>query len=204
MNGFLRLCELINFPVAPEKTEWGTCISMFLGILLNTITQTVSIPIEKRNKALELLQFVVTSRTVTVFKLQQLTGLLNFLSTAIIPGRTFTRMMYTKYAHVGMKQHYHVNIDSELHSDCRIWIEFLKDDNSLCRPFINFTKTLVAGQIDFYTDTSGALNKGFGCVFGSEWTAEMWNPHFLVRVKPSIEYLELFAVAVSIVLWVER
>ena len=44
---FLNICEYINFPVAAEKTYWGTQILAFLGLLINTISKTVGIPAEK-------------------------------------------------------------------------------------------------------------------------------------------------------------
>ena len=177
-------------------------IIVFLGILLNTVTQTISILIEKRHKALKLLNEVIKSRTVTVLKLQQLTGLLNFLSTAIIPGRTFTRMMYAKYAYPKLKQHHHIKVDSELRSNCSMWETFLNHPSSLCRPLIDFLKVLTADTLDFYTDASGEL--GFGCVFDKEWTFGKWNPDFIEKARPSIEYLGLFAVAVAILLWAEK
>ena len=69
------------------------------------MTQTITIPMGKCLKALKMLQEVLSSRTITVLKLQKLMGLLNVLSTAYIPGRTFTRQLYTKYNCTDLKQH---------------------------------------------------------------------------------------------------
>ena len=38
---FLKIRDEIRFPVAPEKTVWGMTIIIFLGILINTETQTI-------------------------------------------------------------------------------------------------------------------------------------------------------------------
>ena len=89
--------------MAPEKTVWATNIIVFLGILIDTISQTISIPIKKCEKALNQLNYVINARTVTVLELQQLTGLLNFISRAVVPGTAFTRRMYVKYANIGRK-----------------------------------------------------------------------------------------------------
>ena len=35
MSEFLDLCKDIGIPVALEKTEWGTMVIVFLGILLD-------------------------------------------------------------------------------------------------------------------------------------------------------------------------
>ena len=69
-----------------EKTEWGTTLIVFLGILLNGRSYTLSIPMEKRNKAVQVIQTAISKRKVTVHFIQKLTGTLNFLNWAIIPG----------------------------------------------------------------------------------------------------------------------
>ena len=73
-----------------EKKEWGVQIIVFLGMLLDTVSQTISIPIDKRDKALEQLNKIIHSKEVPVLQLQRLTGLLNFISRAIVPGWAFS------------------------------------------------------------------------------------------------------------------
>ena len=53
---FLDLCQEINCPVAKEKTEFATQIIIFLGVLLNGRMLTLSIPEDKKLKALHLVQ----------------------------------------------------------------------------------------------------------------------------------------------------
>ena len=88
--------------------------------------------------------------------MQQITGLLNFISKAIVPGRAFTRRMYCKFSDPKLKQHYHLKIDQELKADCSVWLQFLSDDRSVCRPFVDFSTVLMADKINFFTDASGA------------------------------------------------
>ena len=85
--------------MALDKTHWATNILVFLGILLNTIYNTVCIHEEKRRKAVVLLQGMleVKNKKTTVLKLQQLTGLLNFFEHAIFPARAYTRKFYMKF-----------------------------------------------------------------------------------------------------------
>ena len=105
-----------------------------------------------------------------VLKLQQLTSLLNFISRAIVPGRTFTRRMYTKYACVGLKQHYHVNVDHELRSDYKIWVQFLDTPHAYSRPFTDFKEVLKADTLDFSRTHLAMPNQVLGCVFENTWT----------------------------------
>ena len=44
---FLRLCRRINFPVSLDKTFWGCTRIVFLGLLIDTVRQTVCVPEEK-------------------------------------------------------------------------------------------------------------------------------------------------------------
>ena len=87
---FIEIRKEINFLLSMEKKRNGvTRIIVFLGMLLNTITQTISVPVDKKNKALRQLIEVITAKKVQVIQLQRLTGLLNFISRAIVPGRAF-------------------------------------------------------------------------------------------------------------------
>ena len=94
VSQFLALCKILGVPVLEEKTEWGTQIITFLGILLNGDTFSLSIPENKVNKALNMLHWTIQQKKVTIKHIQRLTGTLNFLNKAIVPGRAFTRGMY--------------------------------------------------------------------------------------------------------------
>ena len=76
---FLDICRAINFPVALEKTFWGTTILVFLGLLLDTEKQLVCIPADKIAKALEIIHWFLDNKKATVLQFQKLTGNLNFL-----------------------------------------------------------------------------------------------------------------------------
>ena len=87
---FLDLCRDLGVPVSMEKTEWASELVIFLGICLNGSDLTMNIPLETRDRAIEMLIEIINKKKVTVKQLQQLCGYLNFLSKAIVLGRTFT------------------------------------------------------------------------------------------------------------------
>ena len=60
---FMKICEEIQFPVALDKTCWATTIITFLEMLLNTVTQTVSIPQNKISKAIDQIQAIVQKKS---------------------------------------------------------------------------------------------------------------------------------------------
>ena len=132
---FWTHCDHLGIPVSLEKTEWASELVVFLGILLDGRNLILAVPEEKKQIAINLLKDLVGRRKTTVKDLQKLCGYLNFLCRAIQPGRTFTRRMYSKFSQVihfsgitprnsyeyKLKQHHHVNLDSEFKLDCRVW-----------------------------------------------------------------------------------
>ena len=95
----------------------------------------LGIPLEKQEKALRLLNDILSKKKVTIKQLQVLTGYLNFLTKAIFAGRTFTRRMYAKCClyekgpkdNKILKLHHHVKLDQEFKFDCEIWRTFLQN-----------------------------------------------------------------------------
>lgn len=104
LNLFIDICTEINLPLAMEKTCYATQIIIFLGLLINTITQTVSLPEDKVERGKRELDIIIRSKKITVHQLQKLTGLLNFFCRAIVPGRSFTRRFYSR---IGSLKSYH-------------------------------------------------------------------------------------------------
>ena len=131
VRSFLALCKEIGCPVALDKTEWANTIIVFLGVLLDGVNHCISVPDDKKCKALSLIHQAVDSKKVTIKFIQKLAGTLNFLNKAIVPGRAFTRSMYDKLKirdaqGNALKQYHHVNLGAEFINDCRVWEIFLE------------------------------------------------------------------------------
>ena len=214
VSSFLELCHLINCPVSLEKTAWASTSIEFLGMLLDGDRKIIVIPVEKRNKAMKMLNTFIDRRKATVKEIQRLASFLNFLTKAVVPGRGFIRRMYSKLGgeatlrqkgiRIGtriLKPHYHLKIDAEFRNDCQVWLLFLQESISVMRPFIDFNKVLTATEICFASDSSRNPNLGFGCVFGTRWLYRQWEPGFIETYQPSIAYLELFALCLGIITW---
>ena len=95
-------------------------------------------------------------------------------------------------------------IDSilEMRDDLRMWLTFLQHPRIFCRPFLDFSTFLVADEIDMYSDASGRI--GMGAICGDDWVMQMWDTNFINKYKPSIEYLELYAVTAAVLLWINQ
>ena len=166
----------------------------------------LGIPNKKKEKAVTLLTVMVNKRKTTVKNIQRLTGYLNFLNRVIVPGRVFTRRMYTKFSakKKQLKPYHHINVDKEFKLDCKTWLQFLEQDSeaNIYRPMIDFSDGQTAEIIQFYTDVSASKEKGgYGCVFNKHWAYGRWEKEFLENCKPSIEYLELAALSYGLFMW---
>ena len=200
----IEVCNLIRFPVSLEKTFWADTVMTFLGLLIDNITQCVSIPIEKIQKAKNLIGDVLgkKSKKITLNQLQKICGFLNFLGKCIIPGRAFTRRLYAYTANDKLKPHHHIRIKAEMREDLMMWLTFLEHPSAYSRPFLDFSKDIIADEIFMYSDASGKL--GMGALCQNDWMYIMWSKTFLVKEKPSIEYLELYGVVAGVLAWIHR
>ena len=85
-----------------------------------------------------------------------------------------------------------------------MWLKFLYHPSVYSRPFTDFKEGIQAHQVDMYSDVSGNPVLGMGATCGPSWCYTQWDKNFMLKHKPSIEYLELYAVLVGILHWVHR
>ena len=209
---FHQLCNRLGVPIAKEKTIWATLMLVFLGVLLDGEKHIMAIPLEKIQKAQYMLDLMIVNKKAKVKDIEKLTGLLNFLSRAIYPGRAFTRRMYAsiQYKCRNLKQHHHISLNHEFHQDCLVWAQFLSQKDQISqafyRPFIDLSVVVDADEIGFYTDSSANKNLGFGGVISDwEWFFGQWEDGYITEeLGPSIEYLELLAVCIGLFIWTDQ
>ena len=205
VQNFLDICQEIWFPVSLDKTEWGSTLLVFLGLLINTEKQVICIPYEKIVRAKELLQFYLNGKNkkTTVHMLQKLCGFLNFLCKCVVPGRAFTMHLYS-YISPNLMPHHHLRINGEMKLDLQVWNLFLDNPGIFCRPFMDF-KAIQAEEVEFYLDASGSWNKGrIGAICGKSWIMQAWDTNLMKKLNPSIEYLELYALTAALLNWLPR
>ena len=163
----------------------------------------MSIPVEKIHKAKTLLDSMINAKKgkVTVHQVQSLCGFLNFIGRCILPGRAFTRHLYTLIANPNLLPHHHIKVPVEIKKDLIMWRRFVDHPSAYSRPFMDYSATLQATEIDFYTDASGKI--GVGGVWGTAWFAEQW-PEWFLDCEPSIASQELYGVVAAVLAWMER
>ena len=116
--------------------------------------------------------------------------------------------MYTKFSNKTkkLKQHHHVNLDREFRFDLEVWRIFLThyQKKAVCRPMVDLDRFLTSQQLVFYSDASANKSLGFRAIYQTRWIYRQWKPEYISSCKPSIEYLELFALTMAILTWSEE
>ena len=95
---FHDICNYLGVSLAKEKIVCASLVVVFLGILLDGQNHLLALPQEKIDKAVNWLQLALNNKKILVKDVERLTGLLNFLNKAIVPGLAFIRQMYPKIA----------------------------------------------------------------------------------------------------------
>ena len=201
-SNFLEICRLINFPVALDKTFWGSTQMIFLGFLIDTVRQVVCVPVDKISKGVNMIDFILHKKKITLYELQRVCGYLNFLGRCIVPGRAFTRRLYGAIK-PSLKQHHHIRVTGEMRLDLTLWLQFLKHPSIFARPFMDFD-LIRADELDFYTDATKNSRLGFGGYYDSEFMYQTWDKSFILTKNPSIGYLELYAVTAALLRWMPK
>ena len=182
---------------------------------MNGSSFSLSIPLDKRDKAFFWLEQFLHRKKAKVKELQEICGFLNFLNKVIFPRRAFTCHMYAKYAVMldgcdkddkvtRLKRYHHVRLDGEFKLDCQVWLEFLRPASEavVSCPMVDLSQKQVHSvDIKFFSDASASEVLGFGCVFKSHWLSGSWPRDFIRNCKLSIEYLELFALTAGVLTW---
>ena len=88
--------------------------------------------------------------------------------------------------------------------DLEMWQKFLMNQSAFCRPFIDFQDSWNAVKLNFYTDSAKSAKLGCGGICGRSWFSRQWSTGLIEDLDPSIEYLELYAVTVGVLLWIKR
>ena len=204
---FIKICDSINFPVSMDKTFWATTNLSFLGLLIDTINQLICIPVDKITKAQNLIHKILLkkSKKMKLHQLQELTGFLNFLGKAVVPGRAFTRRLYCIEENLShLKKHHHLAITAEMRLDMEMWLTFLEHPGIYSRPFLDMDNEVNSVDVDFFTDASANPQLGCGGICGKHWFILQWDEALIKSLKPSINYLELYAVTIAIFNWVYK
>ena len=66
---------------------------------------------------------------------------------------------------------------------------------------VDMKVTISASELMFYSDASANPRLGFGAIYESRWIFAQWEPGYIDKFKPSIEYLELLGLTAAVLTW---
>ena len=185
----LDTCGELGVPVAAHKTEGPASQLTFLGILVDTVTMSLSLPGDKLTRILGLVLSWRSKKTASKRELQSLIGHLSHAAMVVLPGRTFLRRMIDLMK-VAKRPSHHVRLTAGL-SDLQWWASFLPRWNG---------RSIMPPEAPSHVVTSDASGSwGCGAVTDSgQWFQVQWLESW---GKITIAAKEMVPVVISIAIW---
>lgn len=193
LSQFLKLCDYLGVPIAPEKTVGPRTVLPFVGITLDTINSEARLPEDKLQKCRTLLTAFYKRRKVTLRELQSLIGLLNFTCSVVLPGRAFLRRIIDLTKGL-QRPHHRIRLTKQTKQDMLVWLHFL--DNYNGRTFFINEKWEANPTLELFTDAAGS--KGYGAIFGNHWLCGEWPDDWK---SLNIAFLEFFPIVIALHVW---
>ena len=185
-NLFMSLCKKIGVPLSPDKTTNPDTKTKFLGIELDSCTQSAKLPLDKLNSYYVDVYDVSQKRTITKRHLQSIIGKLSFAA-SVIPGRAFLRRLIDLLSSV-KRAHHFITLSSGAKLDLDTWVHFLKNYNG-----ITFFRSLSVLPSNYFNMQSDASKLAFGATFKNHWLQCTYPPDWQLL---DITVLELYPIYV--------
>ncbi len=197
-NWFIKL----GIPTQGDKCVKPTTQIKILGFIYNTVTQTVSIPLNKLQHILREINRILKRGKATQLELLSLIGKLRWASVCIFAGPAFVRRM-EKAAYSVKRASFFINI--KLFEKDLIWWkkQIIHGGNGIS--FSDILRPRDQGDIHVLTDASTGIGMG-GWNHNGNWFRYRWTDHprkslFANPKFPDIYWKEMCAIATSCMIW---
>ena len=180
----------LGVPLAPDKVIGPSTCLTYLGIDIDTVSNSTRLPDTKYSDLLSTLSTWSHRKKCTKRDLLSLIGSLSFACKVVKPGRMFLRRLIDLSTTVSSLNH-HISLNSEACADIAWWLEFLPSWNGV--EFIQ-SAPLTSHALQLFTDASSI---GFGAVYGTHWFSVAWPSSFCYHIN----FLELFAIVAAVFTW---
>ena len=94
MQVLKQVCQEIQMPIAPEKSEGPASVVDFLGLTLNTNLMVIHIPQDKLTEMTQIINKMIKNRKATSWEFQSLAGKSNFIAKVIPAGKCLIKHIY--------------------------------------------------------------------------------------------------------------
>ena len=195
MNSLFAELGLLD---APEKDSPPSHEMLCLGIWINTLDMTLSVPVFRVEELQLELNTWLNKRFFTKRELQQLLGKLSYVSACVRPGRAFMSRLFNALRSCSSTPRRNVHpVSDDLRADITWWLYFLSHYNGVS---VIPSDVVISNPELFATD---ACLTGCGAVcFGECFHGEF--PDFILTQDRHINELELLTIVISIKLWASK
>ena len=183
---------MLGVPLKPSKLVGPVTCLTFLGIEIDTMALQIRLPEDKLTNLRRELSQVVSKRVISKKALQSITGLLQFATKVVRPGRPFLRRLYA-LQEVGSHPMHHVRLNNVARADILWWHLFVEKWNGIS---MLWDTQRYLSDITVYSDASGSW--GCGALWQLKWFNLPWSTHLQ---SCSIAVKELVPVVVAAALY---
>ena len=194
----LTACSELGVPISAHKVEGLATDITVLGIRIDTVARTLSLPTDKLQRLQRLLTAWGDKKSCSRRELESLVGLLNHACKVVRPGRSFLRRMLDLLRHRdptgALRPHHFIRLNCSFRADLQWWRTFVAEWNGVSvwpdhRPI----------SVEIVSDASGA----WGC--GAYWHPQWFQIQWSARAQPlPIAVKELLPVIVAVAVWGPR
>lgn len=188
LHELMKLVRELGFQINYNKVEGPYQKLTFLGLVLNSINMTITVPDQKITEIHTLLINTLHARKITKRRIQQLVGKLNWITQCVYGGRFHMRRLIDRANSLRSSGHRtYVNKDMKL--DIMWWLDFMKVFNGTMQMIDD--RMPVSVSID-------ACKTACGSFFQGDFIHAPWTPQ--TALLP-INYLEVLSLEIATRRW---
>ena len=192
-NTLLNLLQDLGFVVNFDKVVAPTTRLTFLGVVIDSVSRELSLPLDKLQELHSLLQIWHNKKKATKRELQHLVGKLNWAARIVRGGRTFLRHIIDLSCSLKRK-HHHKRITSSAHADIAWWLQFI----SIFNGTVHFLHEV---PVPAAIGTSDACTAGGGAVLQNDWFYVNWQVDLPSIAMQHINVKELCTIVIGARRW---
>ncbi|MCH2416896.1 MAG: hypothetical protein MK195_09075 [Acidimicrobiales bacterium] len=169
-------------------------VQLVLGVEIDTINGTISVPEERMREIVELLEKWQGKSQTSKVDLQSLIGKLQFITKCVRQSRVFLNRILQMLRSMSSSTNKSVPLSASFKKDIKWWIMFVREFNG-----VSYIPPMIWNEPDVTFSTDSSL-KGCGGVCGRDYFHTNFPPAILEKDLP-IHALEMLAVLLGVRTW---